>query len=76
MEQQQNFNETLPTMAALNSRRREFKISALALYRRAGIGHKTWFEGVAGRRGTTTTTLQKLSEALDALIAEQLVEKV
>lgn len=64
-------SKPIPTIEMINKRRRDNRISALELYTRAGIAHRTWFDAVSGKIQSNIRTLKKFDDALDELIGEK-----
>jgi predicted transcriptional regulator len=65
----QGLNRPLMTIPELDVRRHKAGLRATDLCERAGVHHRTWYEGLRGR-GTTTTVLRKLMDALEEMERE------
>ncbi len=58
------------TIQEINRQRQQHNITQVELYTAAKVAHRTWFESLSGASSPTVRTLQKLTAALETLIAE------
>lgn len=60
----------VPSIASIDQLREAAGLPRSALYRQAGVSHRTYYDALAGRRDSNIRTLRKLAEALHELTGE------